>query len=318
MLPAYSNQPFKKITFNADLQQWESLLHVEYGLISHFAPSKVFNSHIRIKRNNIISIAHVCTDPIYLSVNDENVRDDALLFKIVLDGNVFIEEKHDIKKYPPGSILAVDPGSDFIEYFNDDTQLIVIRCLKKNLQNHLLNKRYDLLSEIDPQSSDAMLVKNIIMLAAQPDINLNNTLSLTLSHTIITMLDELAASIMPKSTNKESLANLTLIRVKQFIHKNLSDETLDAKKIADGVKLSINYPNRLFKNENTSLMRYVWTQRVILANTLLNDHHSSHMSIGEIAWQCGFVSQSHFCYLYKKHYDRNASQYRSREKINPA
>lgn len=49
-------------------------------------------------------------------------------------------------------------------------------------------------------------------------------------------------------------------------------------------------------------MKLVWQRRLDEAKMLLQTPAMQHLQLAEIAWQCGFRSQSHFCQAFKKRF----------------
>ncbi|MDP8568874.1 helix-turn-helix domain-containing protein [Methylophilus aquaticus] len=110
---------------------------------------------------------------------------------------------------------------------------------------------------------------------------------------------------------------LSLIRVKEFIASHLHQGELDSQTISAATGLSSRYINQLFAEENTSLMRYVWQQRLSLSARAL--HHSSqrHQSVSEIALASGFNDFSHFSRAFKKQFGLSPRAYRQQPGTQP-
>jgi AraC-like DNA-binding protein len=103
---------------------------------------------------------------------------------------------------------------------------------------------------------------------------------------------------------------ISLLRVKNFILTELDDESLDAQKIAEHVRLSIRYINELFQSENTSVMRFVTEKRLERSRQYLANQSYSQCSITEIALRCGFKNTSHFSRIFKQSYDYSPRLFR--------
>ncbi len=101
-----------------------------------------------------------------------------------------------------------------------------------------------------------------------------------------------------------------LLRVKSYINHHLTDNDLDAARIADGVGLSVRYLNNLFSNEGISLMRYVTQQRLELGRRILAKRMPVQDSVTDIAMHCGFNNVSHFSRVFKQAYGLSPRAYR--------
>jgi len=124
--------------------------------------------------------------------------------------------------------------------------------------------------------------------------------------------------MMSGSTNasRYSQRTATLSRVKLFIKANLADPNLCARTVASRLKLSTRYLNRLFESEGTSLMRYVWSQRLEGAASELANPRLRKASISTISFGLGFKNLSHFSYTFRERFGIPPSEYRrSFEKV---
>ena len=101
-----------------------------------------------------------------------------------------------------------------------------------------------------------------------------------------------AVSYQPKSNNREVIQH-----VLEYIRQNLgANLTLDA--LAAEAKFSPVYFHKLFKRSTgLTLREYIEEQRLKRSVELLI---STDMSLSQIAYECGFSSQSYFSYAFKK------------------
>jgi AraC-like DNA-binding protein len=99
----------------------------------------------------------------------------------------------------------------------------------------------------------------------------------------------------------EPIRGLSECRLQQTIDyiNNHLDREIYISDLAKLVELSQSYFCRLFKEStNVSAYQYILGQRIQLAKQLLLQQH--HFSIADIAFQCGFASQSHFTHHFKR------------------
>lgn len=104
-----------------------------------------------------------------------------------------------------------------------------------------------------------------------------------------------------------------LLRVKQFIHLYIKDSTLNAAAVSAGVGLSLRYINNLFHQEQTSLMRYITTQRLELTQRYLTNIIHRNLTITEVAMQCGFNNMAHFSRIFRHRYGVSPRAYRQQQ-----
>ena len=112
---------------------------------------------------------------------------------------------------------------------------------------------------------------------------------------LIYILSENSASIIkstPKSNNHK-----TIERTLEYINNNLSAD-LTLERLASAANFNAIYFHKLFKaSTGKTLHEYVEDQRIKKSINLLI---STNMTLAEIAYECGFSSQSYFSYAFKK------------------
>lgn len=108
------------------------------------------------------------------------------------------------------------------------------------------------------------------------------------------------SSVRPQNFNLSRSRSLSLRIVKDFIDSHLTDSLLDTSMIAAGTRLSPRYINDLFRDENTSLMRYVWARRLEKCHKEILGLSRNPVSV--IAFRWGFNDMSHFSRAFKRHF----------------
>lgn len=106
---------------------------------------------------------------------------------------------------------------------------------------------------------------------------------------------------MPKTNNHQIIEDALA-----YISKNLSSE-LSLERMSDEFKFSPIYFHKLFKaSTGRTLHQYVEEQRIQKSIELLT---STDMTLTQIAYECGFSSQSYFSYAFKKKTMRTPREY---------
>jgi len=109
------------------------------------------------------------------------------------------------------------------------------------------------------------------------------------------------ANSVPKSSNRR-----TIERTLEYINSNLSAE-LSLEKLAGEANFSAIYFHKLFKaSTGKTLHEYVEEQRI---NKAVNMLISTDMTLTQIAYECGFSSQSYFSYAFKRKTNRTPREY---------
>jgi AraC family transcriptional regulator, positive regulator of tynA and feaB len=80
--------------------------------------------------------------------------------------------------------------------------------------------------------------------------------------------------------------------------------------VANGVRLSRRYINKLFEAEQTSLGRYIWRRRLERCAAKLRDPAFAHVDISVIALEHGFNDLSHFSRAFRIQFGAAPRAYR--------
>ncbi len=87
---------------------------------------------------------------------------------------------------------------------------------------------------------------------------------------------------------------------------------LDPAQLAAAVGVSLRHLQTLFREQDRNIADWIWRRRLESAAQRLTDPGFSHLSVGELAYSCGFSTQSHFSRRFKESYGLSPSDYRRR------
>ena len=127
--------------------------------------------------------------------------------------------------------------------------------------------------------------------------------------------DRIAALALATASGNDTPAlssgcSLTLLQLRMAIETRLSDPELDSQTAAAAAGISVRYANMLLSTQGSSLERLIVSRRLDCCRRALEDPAQSHRAIGEIAYDWGFVNQSHFNRRFKAEFGCSPSEYR--------
>lgn len=93
-----------------------------------------------------------------------------------------------------------------------------------------------------------------------------------------------------------------------FIDDHLTDASLSARDVANGVGISERHLSRLFSDAGASVPRQILARRLDLAHGLLM--HGAHARTIDAAQACGFTSMAHFSQSFKRRFGVSAGEIR--------
>ena len=123
---------------------------------------------------------------------------------------------------------------------------------------------------------------------------------------VVASLAERLAQEVPRSVH----GNATVQRAKAYIEAHLGDSKLNSPHVSAAVGVSLRRLQELFHERGRHISDYIWERRLEAAAKRLCDPASAHLSIGMLAYGCGFSSQAHFARRFKDRYDISPREYR--------
>jgi len=129
---------------------------------------------------------------------------------------------------------------------------------------------------------------------------------------IVASLAERMAQEVPRSMH----GNVTVQRAKAYVEAHLGDPSLDPPHLAAAMGLSLRRLQELFHERGRHISDYIWERRLETAAKRLSDPACAHLSIGVLAYGCGFASQAHFARRFKERHGMSPREYRQAHRQN--
>ena len=146
-------------------------------------------------------------------------------------------------------------------------------------------------------------------LAPNLDESTADSIADALSYVLATSLHSVRESAAANTGSK--LRQFHKQRIRRYARGSLRDPNLSADEIATGVNLSPRYVFELFSDEEMSLMKWVWSERLARCSRDLADGALRGRSISEIAYSWGFCDLSHFSRSFKQKYRLSPREFRA-------
>lgn len=145
--------------------------------------------------------------------------------------------------------------------------------------------------------------RQLLELDRSPD---RATLLDTISDLVGLMLDA-ADQTSLRESDRKPLIQVTVDRLQRYIGRHFRDPELSAATVAQANRISVRYLHKVFETRGTTFGRKLMETRLDEAHRLLMSNERR-LSIGEIAYQCGFVNQAHFSSRYRTRFQQSPRQ----------
>ena len=237
---------------------------------------------------------------------------DHILLNFVLAGRLVAEQDGRIATINVGEAVACDARRPYSLRLDGPVELANIRLPRQSLTHAVAGLQR--VTAVNLNTSGPLCPLVFCYLNGLMDRAA--LLSETTSHKISSSFIELIAGLLIDAAQSSpaplsDYRNLALIRIKDFVDRNLGDVDLDPTMVASALKLSPRYMNQLLEPEGTSLSRYIWRRRLERAAADLRNSGLSSLTISSIALNNGFNDLSHFSKAFRDRFERSPSEYRS-------
>lgn len=246
-------------------------------------------------RSNAITINRYAHEPHHAS-------QDTYLAVALLSGNYLLEQNGREVFLQPGDMTIYDTTQPHRIHCSREFSKLLVSIPRSMLRSRLAGVEHCTAVRIPGDQGIGAVTANLIHSTARQAATLKQSEFTALAENSLDLLTLSLASVRPQNYTLSRSRSLSLARVKDFVERHLQDADLDTLQVAIGTGLSARYINDLFRDENTSLMRFVWQRRLEhCRQDMLSPLHNGHR-ISEIALHWGFNDFSHFSRAFKQRF----------------
>lgn len=288
-----------------DRREWlQDVIRREYTRVEVTPPAdgKLFNEmtfyeweklRLSVVRSNALTLNRLAHDPYHTS-------QDNYFGVISLGGDYRLEQHGREVVLRPGDMTIYDATQPHrLQCSNHFTKLIVA-IPRAMMRDRLGGIEHCTALHIPGNKGVGAVVSSFIRNVAQQAGVMDADAFAALSEHSLDLFTLALASVRPQDFTLSRSRSLSLQRVKDFVERHLTNSELDTITVAAGTGLSARYINDLFRDTETSLMRYVWQRRLeCCRKDMLSPLHTGHR-ISEIALRWGFNDLSHFSRAFKQ------------------
>lgn len=266
---------------------------------SHFAADisagAIGDVEVILFRNSPMSVLHGAR-------HVGHTRDDQVFLCKQMAGELRWEQDARHCMLTPGSFALLDPRLEYEGSFSGDSQLLVCKLPRRDLESRLGRTRELVARAITSSTDDEVLLASFLSKLAEHC----GKMSIPIAQLLENLTLDLAAVIFAKKLQRpprvSSSRVLMRLNIRAFVESNLRDPKLDAAMIATLSRTSLRYANSVLADEGTSLSRLILERRLERCHAALGDPAQTHRSISDIAFGWGFSDMTHFGRSFKKRY----------------
>lgn len=242
-----------------------------------------------------------------------NLQTDALFVVMLLSGGYCLSQGGREVYLRAGDICMYDARRPHRINCPDRFSKIVIKVPGPLMRSRLSQIEHCLALRISGQGGLGAIVSEFLKQSARSIDQLGNRELRNLGEF---SLDLLAMAFNVAKPGKLQLSRTrvsSLETTKVYVEMHLNNPDLNTRKIEHGTGFCGRYINELFSQEDTSLMRYVWSRRIEQCRVALGDPNCKGMTIFEIAQRWCFSDPAYFSRAFKRKFGMSPSVYRRQQ-----
>ena len=225
---------------------------------------------------------------------------DNYLAVILISGNYLMEQGGREVFLQPGDMTIYDATRPHRIQSSTGFSKLLVSIPRTVMRHRIAGVEHCTALQVSGKVGMGAVTTHFIQSVASQAENMSAGEFSTLSEQSLDLLTLALTSVRPQNFNLSRSRSISLRLVKDFIELYLADSMLNTAMIAAGTRLSARYINDLFRDEETSLMRYVWSRRLEKCRKEILS--LNHQPVSTIAFRWGFNDLSHFSRAFKRRF----------------
>lgn len=245
------------------------------------------------------------------------ISHDSYFAVVLLSGDYLLEQNGKAVFLQPGDMTLYDATRPHRIRCPQHFSKLIVSIPRPMLRDRIAGIEHCTALRIPGNKGIGTVAANLIRTSASQAGQLTAQEFSALADHSLDLLTLALASVRPANINLSRSRSIALNRIKAFIERHLGNPAMDTAMVAGSVGLSPRYINDLFKDEDTSLMRYIWQRRLEnCRKDLIEPIHAGHR-LSDIAFRWGFNDLSHFSRAFKQRFGCSPKEYRQQLRVCP-
>lgn len=319
MLPLITTKfSVEKSNHGRGVHLWcDYMSEVYYPLQCSPADPSFFKGNLTALQLSTIGVSKFSAEASRTVRRKSNVCDEEVVFIFPTRGREKLSQMGLECEVGPGEMYVLTSSENYTTQIHDNSHNVTIK-----VPASYMRERIPSLDTIFARRNIANvgLVPVVSQLALQTFRLASSSDSDVLKHVEANILDLICLAVETHSlediheSTTEALSDVTLQRLSAFLSCHFRDPDLSPDDAAASLRVSVRYVHKVFHMNGTTFGRELLALRLREADRMLREgsvKSKSLLPIAEIAYACGFCSQSHFSARYKQHFGITPSECRS-------
>lgn len=296
---------FQSSDFESGREYWRDMVSNHHVAVTpEFRDTENFHAAMKIENWGGLQISETtCSTISYLHGLREmrrSVHNDFLCV-LALDSGGTLETSGRLLDFRPGDLLVYDTDQLYSLHYTGDARTISLRVPRPLMISRLHQADRHFAVRLDGSRPLARLagnlLENVAGLEGPDDADRRREAEAPILDILRLAVTEHCDTDMRPTPGQANM----LDRVKKDLMQRIGDSELDVDTIAQLHGVSARTLNRLFAAEGTTVMRWIWSQRLAAAYRAMSD--GSIRQVTEAAFCYGFKDTSHFSRAFKREFN---------------
>jgi len=221
------------------------------------------------------------------------------LLSVLTGGVGQIEQQGRTSLLREGDVVMYDTAQPFVYEFANRYRMVLLKVPRRAMLARAPDAEHRTALAISGRTPLGGLAGTMIRSAAELDLEdgvAAARIGASIIDVIAAAMDVSFADTAPTAGRQASL----LFKAQAYIRSHLDDADLGVERIAAAMHVSSSTLARLFACSGTTVMRWLWDERLSAAHRALLEGRAKQVT--EVALSCGFSSFSHFSRSFKARY----------------
>ena len=271
-----------------------------------------FQGRLEVTQIGPMPVSHFWHSTVRTKVTDAEARGrgnpDRVFVLLKLSGRDTVQQSGREARTRPGDLVMLDSSASVLEAEAGDS--LVIDLPRRRFETVLGPSRLFTALTAGAHLASTILTGSYIRKLVQVSDQLSSDAAERMASIGVDLIVASLAERMAQEVPRSMHGNVTVQRAKAYIEANLGDLSLDPPHLAAAMGLSLRRMQELFHERGRHISDYIWERRLEVAAKRLADPACAHLSIGVLAYGCGFSSQAHFARRFKDRYGISPREHR--------
>ncbi|WP_024693940.1 helix-turn-helix domain-containing protein [Pseudomonas syringae] len=280
---------------------WQEVVSSTYGLVASQPLNEApFDGRLNVRGQGSVTFTRIQSSPLHYRRLQQDRESDHFLLTLSLCPDALVVQNDRESRQGAGDIVLYDSAQPYACSYPEGDDQIVLTVPRKLFLQHIPSAECLVCRTLDGRSALGR-VAAVVLTEAWNAEGLSDPLSERLNASLLDVLSTAFDSVFGDTDiRRQSHQMQQLQRIKQFLLNNLPDTGLTAENIALATHVSPRTLNRLFAQEGTTAIRWLWQQRLSACHDALLKRHVRRVS--DAALNFGFTNLSHFSRAFKNAY----------------